>query len=85
MTRQFDVDVTKLVLVEDASVGSGYRFVSQHPGGADPNLGIPASLYEVVLCKEVMRLGNKIREQEIVICRHERNAKRRRDRRKKKC
>lgn len=83
-TRQFDVDVTKLVLVEDASVGSGYRFVSQHPGGADPNLGIPASLYEVVLCREVERLNEIIRRRDVAIGRHERNAKRRRDRRKKR-
>lgn len=85
MTKQFVVDVTKLVLVKDAQVGSGYRFKSMcTQGDSDPNMGIPASLYEVALCKEVERLNAKIKWQDVIIRRHERNAQRRRDRRKKK-
>ena len=85
LTKQFKVDVSKLVLIKDASVGSGYRFKSSCPTGAgDADFGIPASLYEVVLCREVGHLNAKIKRQEVTIRRHERNARRRRDRRAKK-
>ena len=85
MTKQFIPNVSKLVLVEDKSVGSGYRFKSTRPKGmGEPEMGVPASLYEVALCKEIARLNEKIRRQAIIIRRHERNAKRRRDRRAKK-
>ena len=86
MTKQFVVDVKKLELVKDKSVGSGYRFKSSCPGNAgDPNLGIPASLSEVALCREVERLCEIIKRKEVVIRRHDRNARRRLERRKKKC
>ena len=85
MTKQVVVDVKKLELVKDKNVGSGYRFKSSCPGNAgDPNFGIPASLYEVALCREVERLCGIIKRQEVVIRRYERNKTRRLNRRKKK-
>lgn len=85
MTKQFIVDVSKLELVRDANMGSGYRFKSSCPRGeGDASLGIPASLYEVALCREVERLCGIIKRQEVIIRRHEKNKARRLDRRKKK-